>query len=136
MNILENDHGIKTDTLSVAKKHYDDFLSIMYDNRLIGPKVQLLIDELGELRLVKDKVDHPGKGSKDLSDATCGAIFNAISHTTRPVDQEVEVLSYADLAKINRVQEPDKPEPIGVIRPPKKEVPDDLQNFLARMKLL
>src|SRR5690606_12433890 len=93
MNILQNDHGIKTDTLSVAKKHYDDFLSIMYDNRLIGPKVQLLIDELGELRQVKGKIDHPRKGSKDLSDATCGAIFNAISHTSRPVDQEVEVLS-------------------------------------------
>lgn len=136
MNILQNDHGIKTDTLSVAKKHYDDFLSIMYDNRLIGPKVQLLIDELGELRQVKGKIDHPRKGSKDLSDATCGAIFNAISHTSRPVDQEVEVLSFADLAKKNRLEESEK-KSLGVITPPKrKEPPTEIENYLKSLKLL
>src|SRR6266542_3401718 len=97
MNILKNDHGIETELLSVAKKHYDDFLSVLYDKRLIGPKIELLIDELKELKLVGNKVDHPRKGSKDLSDAVCGAIYNAIDGTPRPVEQIIEALTYADL---------------------------------------
>jgi len=136
MNILEREHGISTDTLSVDKKHYDDFLSIMYDNRLVGPKVDILIEELGELRTIqrgqKVVIDHPRKGSKDLSDATCGAIFNAITYTPKPVDQEVEVMSYADLVKKNKGQ----PEPLGVIRAPKREIPDELRDYLDGMRLI
>ena len=71
-------HGIKTEVLSVAKKHYEDMSLTLTEERLHGPKIQLLIDELLQLRIVKDKVDHPRKGSKDLSDAVCGAIYNSI----------------------------------------------------------
>lgn len=101
MNILTNDYGIETDNLSVDKKHYDDFLSTMYDKRLIGPNIELLREELKELRIVqkatKVVIDHPRKGSKDLSDATCGAIFNAVENTLRPQNQTVEVLTLKDL---------------------------------------
>lgn len=136
MNILEKEHGINTDILSVALKHYDDFLSVMYDGRLIGPRVELLIEELGQLKLIKNKVDHPRKGSKDLSDAVCGAIFNAVAHTKRPVDNTiVEVLNYADVLKRNQ---PQSQEPDGVIRAPKRkpEMPVELADFLSSARLL
>jgi hypothetical protein len=140
MNILTKEHGMETDILSVAKKHYDDFLSVMYDHRLAGPRIQLLIDELGLLKLVKNKVDHPRKGSKDLSDAVCGAIFNAVSLTPKPVDMEVEVLTYAQMrAKLRKeqqdiaTQEAEKQEREGeVIRAPKRPRPDWLNDYLAR----
>jgi hypothetical protein len=124
MNILERDHGISTDTLSVDKKHYDDFLSTMYENRLVGPKVDLLIEELGELRQVqrgqKIVIDHPRKGSKDLSDAVCGAIFNAVTYTPKPQDTEVDIRSYQDFMREKR-ERAAKEWPKGVIRAPRKE---------------
>jgi len=139
MNILTNEHGIPTDTLSVAKKHYDDFLSTMYDGRLVGPKIELLIEELGQLKLIKDKVDHPRKGSKDLSDAVCGAIFNAVSLTRKPVDQEVEIINYRDIL-VRQEQERKQKEANegfdGVIRAPKRQIPDDLAQFLSNARLL
>jgi len=140
MNILTNEHGIATDTLSVDKKHYDDYLSIMYDNRLIGPKVQLLIDELGELRAIqrgqKIVIDHPRKGTKDFSDATCGSIFNAVSNTAKPVNTEVEVLSYADMVKRAREETPPTPKPLGVIRDPREDMPQELRDYMSRLRLL
>jgi hypothetical protein len=141
MNILTREHGIPTDTLSVDKKHYDDFLSIMYDNRLVGPKVEILIDELKELRVTqrgqKVVIDHPRKGTKDLSDATCGALFNAITYTPKPVDEVVEVHTYKDLARAQREEEYRKrQDSIGVIRAPKRDMPPELQDYLAGIKLL
>ncbi|HWV47170.1 MAG TPA: hypothetical protein VN039_14305, partial [Nitrospira sp.] len=142
MNILENEFGIKTDILSVDKKHYDDYLSIMYDKRLIGPKVQLLIDELGELRLVqkvtKVVIDHPRKGTKDFSDSTCGAIFDAVSLTPKPQSEVVEVVTLADLAKREREAEAARRKEQdfnGVIRPP-RQMSDELREFLEGARLL
>jgi hypothetical protein len=95
--------GIPTDNLSVDKKHYDDFLITVYEDRLIGPKVDILITELGQLRQVvkgqKVIIDHPRSGSKDLSDATCGAIWNAIAHTPKLDVLEADALTLADLKK-------------------------------------
>jgi hypothetical protein len=158
MNILTNDYGIETDNLSVDKKHYDDFLSTMYDKRLIGPKVDLLIEELLELRLVQKAtkviIDHPRKGSKDLSDATCGAIFNAVENTYRPQNEIVEVMTLKDLHKREKdamVEEVVSkhyansgiPKDFdGVIRPPadrakvKSDIPADLSDFLEAFRTL
>ena len=87
-------YGMNCEVLSVAKKHYEDMLLCVMEERLTGPRLPLIIDELLELRIVKkDKVDHPRKGSKDLADATCGAIFNAISLTPKG-DGEIQVYSY------------------------------------------
>lgn len=141
MNILKREHGINTEVLSVALKHYDDFLSTVYGKRLIGPHVPLLLDELGELRLEKNKVDHPRKGSKDLSDAVCGAIFNAVAYTPKPEDLEVEVMTLKDLYRKQMAQEAERakiaaPEFSGVINKPKREVPPELQDYLARLQIL
>ena len=84
--------GIRTDTLSVAKKHYEDFAMLLYEQRVIMPRIQLLLEEMSELKIVSDKkVDHPRKGSKDLSDAVVGAVYNAISLTPRNTNQTIEV---------------------------------------------
>jgi phage terminase large subunit-like protein len=148
MNILTNDYGIETDTLSVDKKHYDDFLSVMYDKRLIGPNVELLKTELKELRQLirgtKVVVDHPRSGGKDLSDAVCGAIYNAVENTYRPQNQEVEVLTLKDLHKREQaamMKDIESKHFGGVIAPPKRAEPDvkmpaDIASFLNRTRIL
>lgn len=140
MNLL-NTYHIPTEILSVANKHYDDFLSTMYDHRLIGPNIPELIDELRQLRYIKDKVDHPRSGFKDLSDAVCGAIFDAVAHTGKPVNEEVEVLTYAQLRAKVRQEEVAKAEldirPGEVIKPPRNsQKPEWLEDYLARATML
>lgn len=46
-------YGINTETLSVAKKHYDDMAMVVLEERLSGPHINLLIDELLELRIIR-----------------------------------------------------------------------------------
>jgi len=136
MNFLEA-RGMTTELLSVANKHYDDFLSTMYDERLSGPKIPELITELRELRYIKDKVDHPRSGYKDLSDAVCGAIFNAVQYTRKPENREVEIVTYKSLARKQREQEVEKSQEDGVIRAPKhrKPMPPELERELHEISL-
>lgn len=86
-----NDRSFKAETLSVAKKHYEDFAMMLYEERVMIPLSSDLKDEMLALKVVKNKVDHPRKASKDLSDAVTGAIFNAISRTPRNIDQTIEI---------------------------------------------
>jgi hypothetical protein len=89
--------GMKTDTVSVAKKHYEDMAMLIYEERVAMPAIDLLFEELTELKIMKgDKVDHPRKKSKDLADAVCGAIFGAISHTPKHNDMVVEIHTFRD----------------------------------------
>ena len=129
-------NGINSELLSVAKKHYEDMSLSLTEERLHGPSIQLLVDELLQLRIVKDKVDHPRKGSKDLSDAVCGAVYNAISLTPPDQDKEVQLYTYgtvfqdeieqlrqesdARLKYNNTIKLPDKP-----------EMPDSLREFMG-----
>jgi hypothetical protein len=122
--------GMACETLSVAKKHYEDMLLCIMEERIKGPKIPLLIDELLQLRIVKkDKVDHPRKGSKDLADATCGAIYNAISLTPKG-DNEVHIYSYDQFD-----EDVEKGEPAmqgDVIRQPKSNsMPSNLREYLG-----
>jgi len=92
--------GMKTDTVSVAKKHYEDMAMLVYEERLAMPAIDLLFDELTQLKIMKNnRVDHPRKKSKDLADAVCGAIFGAISHTPKDMDNEVEIHTFRDRPK-------------------------------------
>ena len=55
--------GIKSDTLSVARKHYDDMQLMVYDDRIALPKIDILLRELMQLKIINDKkVDHPRNG--------------------------------------------------------------------------
>jgi hypothetical protein len=87
-------YNIHTEILSVAKKHYEDMALGIMEERIKGPDIKLLIDELLQLRIMRDKVDHPRKGSKDLADAVCGSIYNAISRSQKG-DREINIHTWA-----------------------------------------
>ena len=119
--------GIKTDTLSVGKKHYEDLAMLVYEDRVLMPHNDILLEEMSQLRIVSDKkVDHPRKGSKDLSDAVTGAVYNAIAHTPRNLNQEISVHSWKSLSKN---QEKERSE--NLIVPPK--APEEVKEFLSNM---
>ena len=127
-------HGIKTEILSVAKKHYEDMSLALTEERLHGPHIQLLIDELLQLRIVKDKVDHPRKGSKDLADAVCGSIFNAISLTPPDANKEVEIYTYSGVFAddIQQLKDESDARLKNTIRMPEKKVmPQDIRDYMG-----
>ncbi len=110
--------GVNTETLSVGKKHYDDMAMLVGEERIVGPRIPLLIDELLQLRIIRDKVDHPRKGSKDLSDAVCGALYNSIIGTKREAKEvEIEVHTYKQLIRDKRIEQANAPNPENIIRP-------------------
>ena len=125
-------YGINTETLSVAKKHYDDMAMVVLEERLSGPNIKLLIDELLELRIMRDKVDHPRKGSKDLADAVCGSIYNAIS-LTRPDFGAVEVHTYSSIKKQHKEQQ--NQESHNLIKAP-SAMPRNLAEALDGMEIV
>ena len=126
-------YGINTETLSVAKKHYDDMAMIVLEERLSGPSISLLIDELLQLKIMRDKVDHPRKGSKDLADAVCGSIYNAISKSKQEDTREVQIHTYDSLVW-DREQEEETAVRSNVIRAPK--MPDHLRDVLDGMEIV
>jgi hypothetical protein len=121
--------GMRTDTVSVAKKHYEDMAMLVYEERLAMPAIELLFDELTQLKIMKNnRVDHPRKKSKDLADAVCGAIFGAISHTPKDQNQVVEVHTISDRPKqVDTLSE-------NVIQ--YKPMPDDVKDYLDRFNLI
>jgi hypothetical protein len=122
--------GMRTETVSVAKKHYEDMAMLVYEERLVMPAIDLLFEELTELKIMKnDKVDHPRKKSKDLADAVCGAIFGAISHTPRDQNLEVEVHTFRDRPrKVDSL-----PENVIQYKPSQIE---DIKDYLDRLKTI
>jgi hypothetical protein len=129
-------YGINTELLSVAKKHYEDFALILAEERVKGPAIQLLIDEMLQLRIMRDKVDHPRKGSKDLADAVCGAIYNSMYHSKRSENKEVEIHTFRELQRDNYLEEMEKQQKENnVVRPPRK-MPADLADALEGMGII
>jgi hypothetical protein len=126
--------GMKTDTVSVAKKHYEDMAMLVYEERLAMPAIDLLFDELTQLKIMKnDRVDHPRKKSKDLADAVCGAIFGAISHTSKNIDTEVEVHTFRDRPKTPEEQFDLESRNVIQYKPSQIE---EIKDYLDRLKTL
>ena len=122
--------GMRTETVSVAKKHYEDMAMLVYEERLAMPAIDLLFEELTELKIMKNnRVDHPRKLSKDLADAVCGAIFGAISHTPKDTNLEVEVHTFRDRPK--QALDTDNGNVIKY-----KPMPKEVQDYLQRFDLL
>lgn len=141
MNALER-LGIETNSLSIVKPHYDDFLITMYDDRLVGPREGVLIDELKALRRVmrngKEHIDHPSTNTKDLSDAVCGSIWNAVKYTPYKHTAEVGAYTLSDLRKqVHDVEEIDKRAEMEarnvIVAPSIRDAPIDVQELLARL---
>ena len=121
--------GMRTDTVSVAKKHYEDMAMLIYEERLVMPTIDLLFEELTELKIMKgNKVDHPRKSSKDLADAVCGAIYGAISHTPRNTNQEIEIHTFKDRPQTQQ-ELADMPDNVIKYRPPQKDIDEYLGQF-------
>jgi hypothetical protein len=121
---------MRTETVSVAKKHYEDMAMLIYEERLAMPMIDLLFEELSELKIMNNnKVDHPRKKSKDLADAVCGAIFGAISHTPKDLNLEVEIHTFKDRPK-DQVDNQD----FGMVK--YKPMPNDVKEYLARFDLI
>jgi hypothetical protein len=127
-------YGINTEILSVAKKHYDDMAMVVLEERLSGPHIPLLIDELLQLKIMRDKVDHPRKGSKDLADAVCGSIFNSISRTRPENNSEINIHTYESMSYDNDFQVDDKETSLNMIRPPR--MPDRLSEAIESMEII
>ena len=122
--------GIKTETVSVAKKHYEDMAMLIYEERLAMPAIELLFNELTELKIMKNnRVDHPRKLSKDLADAVCGAVFGAISHTPKDANLEVEIHTFRDRPK--QALDTDSNNVIKY-----KPMPKEVQEYLQRFDLI
>jgi hypothetical protein len=137
--------GLKTDKLSVALKHYTDFAVAVAEGRLEGPDEPLLREELLALRIMQNgKIDHMRQGYKDLSDATCGAIFNCIALTPRDTNMLIDVKTLTDVKRENRnevVADQLRAELLkkdNVIRAPKNNgnMPADISNWLSGIKTL
>ena len=120
--------GMRTETVSVAKKHYEDMAMLVYEERLAMPMIDLLFEELTELKIMKgNRVDHPRKKSKDLADAVCGAIFGAISHTPRNLNEEVEIHTFRDRSKQNSTFE--NSQNVIQYKPKEKDIEEYLEQF-------
>jgi len=124
--------NIETDTVSVAKKHYEDLAMLIYEERIVMPQIPLLLEELSELKIMKNnRVDHPRKSSKDLADAVCGAAFGAISYTPKDNNLEIDVYTWADANRERMRQDMKKREAER-----NNDMPDDVKEFLDRFNLL
>jgi hypothetical protein len=127
-------YGINTEILSVAKKHYDDMAMVVLEERLHGPYIPLLVDELLQLKIMRDKVDHPRKGSKDLADAVCGSIFNAISRTRPDINNEIQVHTYESMNYVDDFSEGATVTQMNIIKAP--TMPSELSNALESMRTI
>ena len=125
--------GMRTDTVSVGKKHYEDMAMLVYEERLVMPAVELLYEELTELKITKNgkNVDHPRKLSKDLADAVCGAVYGAISHTPKDLNPVIEIHDFSDRKKAKVANIAD-----DVIQFKPRQMPDDVKEYLGRFDLI
>jgi hypothetical protein len=84
---------------------------------------------------MRDRVDHPRKGSKDLADAVCGSIYNAISKTRFESNNEIKIHTYESMSFDNDFNPPQEEEFVqNMIRAPR--MPDHLAESLERMTTL
>lgn len=97
---LLNKAGIKAEVLSVdlTTEPYDNFRDLIYYDRVDIPNNVVIQEELLNLEENKrtKKVDHPPKGSKDISDAICGACYSLLTDpvvkakiTTKAISTEI-----------------------------------------------
>lgn len=114
--------GFDCDTLSVDRTELtDDKIAIcrpyeylkhaIYEGRLKLYKTDLLFNELVQLEkdYTSGKIDHPPKGSKDQSDAVCGAVYTASKHAEEyAFDYGEDLESFVELNTDNELEQSQK----------------------------
>lgn len=132
-----NESDIKAEKLSVGRDHYTDLATLMGEYRIKGPDVSLLKTELKKLVVLPNgNVDHTNKSSKDLSDAVCGAAYNAAVHTPR--NGTIDVVTYSDMQAARRQElkaAAEKKAANNMIIAP-KSMPEEIEQFLAGLRML
>jgi hypothetical protein len=149
-----NNIGIKADLLSVDIKHYTDLAIVVQEERIGGPNIPLLHKELLRLRIMPNgKIDHPRDGSKDLADATCGAVFNAISLTPRTRFDTIDIVTAESLRddalmeeqRQRELEDPNMPRSFeeddkfrGQIKPPgpPREMPAEIGDWINNLRVV
>jgi hypothetical protein len=122
--------GIRTETVSVAKKHYEDLAMMIYEERVAIPMIPILLEEMSELKIMKgNRVDHPRKKSKDLADALCGAVFGAISHTPKTNNTEIEVHTWSSATRLAQKE-------ARMVELDNREMPEEVREYLGNFNLL
>jgi len=122
--------GIRTETVSVAKKHYEDLAMMVYEERVAMPMIPILLEEMSELKIMKgNRVDHPRKKSKDLADALCGAVFGAISHTPKTNNTEIEVHTWSSATRLAQKE-------ARMVELDNREMPEEVRDYLGNFNLL
>jgi hypothetical protein len=122
--------GIRTETVSVAKKHYEDLAMMIYEERVSIPRIPILLEEMSELKIMKgNRVDHPRKKSKDLADAVTGAVFGAISHTPKNNNTEIDVHTWSSSARVAEKEQ-------RMVELSNPKMPDDVRDFLDGFNLI
>jgi hypothetical protein len=122
--------GIRTETVSVAKKHYEDLAMMIYEERVAMPMIPILLEEMSELKIMKgNRVDHPRKKSKDLADALCGAVFGAISHTPKTNNTEIEVHTWSSATRLAQKE-------ASMVKLDNREMPEEVREYLDNFNLL
>jgi hypothetical protein len=122
--------GIRTETVSVAKKHYEDLAMMIYEERVAMPMISILLEEMSELKIMKgNRVDHPRKKSKDLADAVCGAVFGAISHTIKTNNTEIDVHTWSSATRLAQKQR-------DMVELDNREMPNDVKDFLDKFNVI
>jgi hypothetical protein len=122
--------GIRTDTVSVAKKHYEDLAMMIYEERVAIPMIPLLLEEMSELKIMRgNRVDHPRKKSKDLADAVCGAVFGAISHTPKDTNLEIDIHTWSSSTRLAEKQK-------AMVELDNRKIPEDVKDFLDRLNII
>lgn len=93
--------GFNTTKISVDRSEdpYIGLKNVLYDQRIELVKNQVQEDELVNLQRIGNRLDHPTNGSKDLSDALCGSVWNLVENQIRPTPSVKSVSSV--IASVN-----------------------------------
>lgn len=128
--IFEN-KGLYTEFMTIKKDHYDTLSTCIYDERLEAYYHPILVEqELLKLQLLKGtKVDHPNTGYKDGSDCLAGAVYTCSANTIYDEEVDIDIIGWSASKKHKPKKKLEAPKET-------KEMPDDLQEFLTRMKIL
>lgn len=128
--------GYNVEMHNIDKTDYDTLQSCIHDQRLDAYYHEILVDqELLKLQLIKGrKIDHPRVGYKDGSDTLAGAV-RACTDLTE-IDEDIEIVV---LGKDGDREADEQPLSYIVMKKDDitraKEMPEDLEDFIHRMRI-
>lgn len=78
--LAQQGFAVEKISVDVSEDPYIGLRNLLQDQRIELIKNQKQEDELVKLQRLNNRIDHPQNGSKDLSDALCGACWTHIQH--------------------------------------------------------